>query len=76
MDKNVAIVVAGAQGSEVRDVAIKAGSTSRDVLSTLQLDGYVLSKADGRLFGPGDNVFQAVEEGEKLYASTEAGVGR
>jgi DNA-binding PadR family transcriptional regulator len=75
MEKNIAIVVAGAQGQEIKDLAIKPGTTARDILKTLELDRYVVSRRDGRLFGPHDNVYEAVENGEKLYASTEAEVG-
>ncbi|MBM4400569.1 MAG: hypothetical protein FJ045_01310 [Crenarchaeota archaeon] len=76
MEKNVAIVVAGAQGQEIKDLAIKPGTTARDILKTLGLERYVISTGEGKLFGPRDNVYEAVENGEKLYASAEAEVGR
>jgi len=75
MEKNIAIIVAGAQGQEIKDLAIKPGTTARDVLQTLGLDRYVISKGDGKVFGPRDNVYEQVENGEKLYATTEAEVG-
>ena len=75
MEKNIAIVVAGAQGQEIKDLAIKPGTTARDILKTLGLERYVISQRDGKLFGPHDNVFEAVEDGEKLYVSTESVVG-
>jgi len=75
VDKNVAIVVAGAQGQEIKDLTIKPGTSARDILKTLGLDRYAISKGDGRLFGPRDNVYEAVDDGEKLYATTEAEVG-
>jgi len=75
MEKNIAIIVAGAQGQEIKDLAIKPGTTARDVLQTLGLDRYVISKGDGKVLGPRDNVYEQVEDGEKLYATTEAEVG-
>ena len=76
MEKNIAIIVAGAQGSsEIKDLSIKPGTAARDILGTLGLDGYVISKADGKFFNPQDNVYERVEDGEKLYATTAAEVG-
>lgn len=76
MEKNVAIIVAGAQGEqEIKDLTIKPGTTARDILQTLSLNRYVISKGDGKVFGPRDNVYEQVENGEKLYATTEAEVG-
>ena len=75
MDKNVAIVVAGAQGQEIKDLTIKPATTARDILRELGVDRYAISKGDGRLFGPHDNVYEAVDDGEKLYATAEAEVG-
>ncbi len=75
MEKNIAVVVAGAQGQEIKDLAIKPGTTARDILKTLGLEWYAISRRDGSIFGPRDNVYEAVENGEKLYASTAAEVG-
>ena len=76
MDKNIAIIVAGAQGQEIKDLAIKPGTTTQDILKTFGLERYAISTGSGRLFTPRDNVYEAVEDGEKLYASAEAEVGR
>ena len=75
MDKRIAIVIAGAQ-QEIKDLTIKPGTTARDILRSLQLERYVISKGDGKIFGPHDNVYEVVGDGEKLYASTEAEVGK
>jgi hypothetical protein len=75
MDKSIAIVVAGAQGQEIKDITIKPGTTTSDILKSVGLERYVLSKRDGKIFAPRDNVFEAVDEGEKLFASAEAEVG-
>lgn len=75
MDKNIAIVVAGAQGQEIKDATIKPGTTAADILKGLSLQRYVISKRDGKIFGPRDNVYEAVDDGEKLFASAEAEVG-
>lgn len=77
MEKNIAIVVAGAQDQEeIKDVAIKPGTSASDILKTLGLEHYVLSQKDGKIFAPKDNVYEVVENGKKLYASTGAEVGR
>ena len=76
MEKNIAIIVAGAQGQEIKDLAIKPGTTTQDILKTLGLERYAISTGNGKLFTPRDNVYEAVENGEKLYASAEAEVGR
>ncbi|MFC1865142.1 hypothetical protein ACFLYB_00300 [Chloroflexota bacterium] len=76
MDKNIAVVVAGSQGQEIKDLALKPGTSARDILQTLGLDNYVISKGDGNIFGPRDNVYEKVEDGEKLYATTQAEVGK
>jgi hypothetical protein len=76
MDKNVAVIVPGADGQEIKDLAIKPGTTTTDVLRSLKLEKYAISKRDGKLLGPRDNVYDLVENGEKLYASTEAEVGK
>lgn len=75
MDKQIAVVVAGAQDQEVKDVTIKPGTSVRDILSTLELDRYILSRRDGTFLNPNDDVYDKVENGEKLFASAEADVG-
>ena len=75
MEKNIAIVIAGAGSQEIKDLAIKPGTTAADILRTLNLERYAISRSDGGLFAPRDNVFEAVQDGEKLFASVQAEVG-
>jgi hypothetical protein len=75
MVKNISVVIAGS--GDIRDIGIKPGTTAGDILRQLNLNGYVLSKGQNEPpFGNGENIYPLVRDGDKLYASTPATVGR
>ena len=68
--KQIIVTVAGSNGKrEFTDVAILPGTKSRDVLGKLVLRGFQLAKPDGGAFGANDDLFTAVADGQKLYAT-------
>jgi hypothetical protein len=72
--KTLSIVVAGS--GQIRDVEIQPGTTAGDVLSQINLPDYVLSKgANHPLFAAAESIYDKVEHGEKIFASTKADVG-
>lgn len=74
--KQIAVKVAGSE-EEPRDISIKPGTTSSDILNQLNLEGYLLSTgANSRhFFGDDEVVYPQVVDGDKLYATTPAEVG-
>ena len=75
MGKNIALVVAGS--GEIRDLEISPGTRVREVLGTSGLHGYLVSAGPDQPFlGPDDDLYQAVPEGTKVYASTPAEAGQ
>ena len=75
MAKDLTIVVAAS--GETKDITIEPGTTAEDILQQTGLRGYVLSK-DGDsagFFAPKQNVYPKVEDGQKLWASTDPKVG-
>ncbi len=73
--KNIVVIVAGS--GQHHDLTIEAGTTARDILQQVGLQGYVLSKDAGQhAFGETENVYAAVDDGEKLHAATKTDVGR
>ena len=75
MAKDLSIVVAGT--GEPNDITIEPGTTARDVLRALGFKGYVLSKDGSSItfFRPKENIYPLVEDGDKLWASTDPKVG-
>jgi len=72
--KRLSVVVAGT--GQIRDVEIQPGTTARDVLTQLGLPDYLLSKGpNDPFFAAGESVFDKVNDGEKIFASTKAEVG-
>lgn len=72
--KHIVVIVAGT--GKARDLDIEAGTTARDILTDLGLQDYVLSRDSGQdVFGENENVYTAIQDGEKLYASTRTDVG-
>lgn len=68
--KSIIISVAGTDGSrEYKDVQIMAGTKPRDVLAQLGLNGFQLNKPEGGAFGFNDDLFQAVADGQKIFAT-------
>lgn len=66
--KSIVVAVAGAGKEQFRDVQLMPATKARDVLIALGLQGMALSKPDGGEFGHNDDLFQAVADGQKLYA--------
>lgn len=68
--KQIIISVAGAEGKrEFKDVQILPGTKPRDVLAQLNLTGFQLSKPEGGAFGFNDDLYQAVADGQKVFAT-------
>jgi hypothetical protein len=68
--KRIIIAVAGTEGKqEYKDVQILPGTRSRDVLAKLGLNGFQLSRPEGGAFSFTDDLYQAVAEGQKLFAT-------
>lgn len=68
--KNIIVSVAGTEGErEYKDVQILPGTKSRDILAKLELNGFQLSKPEGGAFDFNENLYQAVEEGQKVFAT-------
>jgi hypothetical protein len=68
--KQITIAVAGTGGKkEFTDVLILPGTKARDVLDRFKLRGFDLAKPEGGAFAYNDDLFPAVAEGQKLYAT-------
>ena len=78
MAKKLAVLISGApEGSNLRDLEIEPGTTTRDVLKALNLEGYLLSRQDDmQPLAPLENVYESVPDGAKLLASPPAQVGQ
>jgi hypothetical protein len=76
--KQIIISVAGTDGSrEYKDVQILPGTKPRDVLAQLNLTGFQLNRPEGGAFGFNDDLYQAVSDGQKVFATksdVEAGI--
>lgn len=67
--KQITISIAGTDGKrEFKDVQILPGTKPRDVLAQLNLQGFQLSKPEGGAFGFNDDLYQAVSDGQKVFA--------
>jgi hypothetical protein len=74
MKKNVALVVAGS--GEIRDLTISPGTKVGELMTSTGLQGYLASRGPDQPFlRPEDDLYEAVTEGAKLYASTPAEAG-
>ena len=72
--KRVAVVVAGS--GQIRDIQMQPGTSVSDVLQQLGLQGYLLSKGPNEPFlANADSLYDKVNDGEKIFASTKAEVG-
>ncbi len=68
--KQIIISVAGSDGKrEFKDVQILPGTKPRDVLAQLDLNGFQLSKPEGGAFDFNDDLYQAVSDGQKVFAT-------
>jgi len=74
LTKRVSVVVAGT--GQIHDIEIRPGTTAGDILTQLNLKDYLLSKGSNEpFFAANDSVFDKVNDGEKIFASTKADVG-
>lgn len=71
MQKRIIIAIAGSDGKEFTDVAILPNTRAIDVLKQLGLNGFQLSRPEGGMFAHGDNLFDAVADGQKIYAAKD-----
>jgi hypothetical protein len=72
--KKLSVVIAGT--GQIRDVEIQPGTTAGDILRQLNLPDYLLSKGpNDPFFANAESVYDKVNDGEKLFASTKAEVG-
>jgi hypothetical protein len=72
--KKLSVVVAGT--GQIRDIEIQPGTTAGDVLHQLNLSDYLLSKGPNDPFFPAaESIYDKVNDGEKIFASTKAEVG-
>jgi hypothetical protein len=72
--KKLSIVVAGT--GQIRDIQIEPGTTAGDVLTQLNLRDYLLSKGpNDPFFANAEAIYDKVNDGEKIFASTKAEVG-
>jgi hypothetical protein len=72
--KRLSVVVAGT--GQIRDVEIQPGTTAGDVLQQLGIRDYLLSKGPNEpFFASAESVYDKVNDGEKVFASTKAEVG-
>lgn len=69
MEKRLIIGIAGSEGKEFHDVQILPNTRAADVLKGLNLTGFQLAKPEGGMFAREDNIFDAVADGQKLYAT-------
>jgi len=73
--KKLSVVVAGT--GQIRDVEIQPGTTAGDILHQLTLPDYLLSKGPNEpFFAAAESVYDKVKDGEKIFASTKAEVGK
>jgi hypothetical protein len=72
--KKLSVVVAGT--GQIRDIEIQPGTTAGDVLNQLGIKDYLLSKGpNDPFFAAADSIYDKVNDGEKIFASTKADVG-
>ena len=68
MQKRLIIGIAGSDGKEFSDIAVLPNTRAIDILKQLKLDGFQLAKPDGGMFAHTDNIYDAVSDGQKIYA--------
>ena len=72
--KRLSVAVAGT--GQILDLEIQPGTTAGDILAKLNLRDYLLSKGpNDPFFANAESIFDKVNDGEKIFASTKAEVG-
>ena len=69
MEKRIIIGIAGSEGREYKDVVILPNTRAIDVLNQLSLRGFQLAKPEGGMFAHNDDLYDAVSDGQKIYAA-------
>ena len=69
MQKRLIIAIAGSDNQEFQDVAVLPNTRAGDVLTQLNLQGFQLARPGGGMFGRGENLYDVVADGQKLYAT-------
>ncbi len=71
MERVVCIV----NGSQLRDVAIRPGTTTADIVRELGVpDSYWISARDGVPFDKDEVIYDRIRDGDKLFMSAPADV--
>jgi hypothetical protein len=75
--KDVAVKIAGSDQPPI-DRRVAPGTTAGELLADLGLAGYLLSNGPNakRFWGDDENIYPLVQDGDKVYASSPAEVGR
>jgi len=72
--KKLSVLLAGT--GQIRDIEIQSGTTAGDVLNQLGIRDYLLSKGpNDPFFAAAESIYDKVNDGEKIFASTKAEVG-
>jgi hypothetical protein len=76
MTKRIAVKVAGSEQG-LHDITLKPGTTASDILTQLNLQGYLLTTGpnSSHFYGDDELVYPNVADGDKLWATTPADVG-
>ena len=76
MDKTIVVKIAGA--GEPREAVIHPGTTTSDLLDSLNLDRSFLVTKDpaSEPFGLDENIFAQLDDGQKIYAAPAMEVGQ
>jgi hypothetical protein len=68
--KRIIVAIAGTEGKhEYKDVQILPGTKPRDVLAKLGMNGFQLNRPEGGAIGFNDDLYQAVADGQKVFAT-------
>jgi hypothetical protein len=66
MEKKVEVVIAGS--GEAKLLALTQYASVEDVIKEASLEGYALSRSSGSLLPKEENIYDLVENGERIYA--------
>lgn len=68
--KKITISIAGAEGKQdYKDVKLLPGTKVRDVLRELGLNGMQIGRPEGGAFDFNESLYDAVADGQKVYAT-------
>jgi hypothetical protein len=71
--KLIYLVQAGTDGATYREVLLEPTTKAIDIIASEGLQGHAISKpgAEGGIFAPADNVYDAVNDRQKLYYAAD-----